>query len=354
MSKIRFGVLGCGSAAVPVCEAIASSPLAALARVHDIDLNLARDLGERYGAPYTGQLDELLSDATVDAVYVAVPHHLLYPLSKQVLEAGKHALVEKPMALTLAQADELIALADERRLALGVFYELRHTPAFVQARELIRAGAIGEIIAVRIQILINKAATYWQVGYSGRSANPWRGEKAKAGGGVVLMNTSHLLDALSFMTGLEVVSISAEIGTRIASVEVEDTAAAVLRFNNGAIGSLIAGAHIAGARGDERLDIVGAQGQLKLPDPYGVEPLQVFLRQAWGDVPANTWHTVPGAKAQVYAAAIEAFARAVRSGEPAPTNGRDARRVLKTVLALYQAAAEKRTITLQESETAYA
>jgi predicted dehydrogenase len=354
MSKTRFGILGCGSAAVPVCEAIASSSLAALTRVHDLDLALARDLGERYGAPYTGQLDELLSDATVDAVYIAVPHSLLAPLSKQVLGAGKHVLVEKPMALTLAQADEMIALADERRLALGVFYELRYATAFVQARELIRAGAIGEVIAVRVQTLISKAETYWQVGYSGRSANPWRGEKAKAGGGVVLMNTSHLLDAVGYMTGLEVVRVSAEIGTLVASVEVEDTAAAALRFNNGAIGSLIAGAHIPGAKGDERLDLVGTQGQLKLPDPYGAEPLHVFLRRAWGDVPANTWYIVPGAKAQVYAGAIEAFARAVQSGEPAPTNGRDARRVLKTVLALYQAAAEKRTITLRESEAAYA
>lgn len=346
MSKIRFGIIGCGSAAVPVCEAMAVSAVATLARVHDVDLNLARDLGERFGVPYTTQLSELLGDPTISALYVAVPHYLLYSLAKQVLEAGKHALVEKPLALTLSQADELVALADSRQLALGVFYELRHNLAFIRARELVQAGALGDLIAVRIQTLINKAATYWAVGYSGRSANPWRGEKAKAGGGVVLMNSSHLLDAVRFITGLNVVSVSAEIGTLVASVEVEDTAVATLRFSNGALGSLIAGAHIAGANSAERFDLIGTQGQIQLPDPYGSDSWQVFLRQPWGDLPANTWQTVPGVKAPVYAEAVDAFARAIQNGEPAPTSGQDARQTLATVLALYQSAEEKRAITV--------
>lgn len=346
MAKIRFGIIGCGSAAVPVCEAMAASSVAVLARVHDVDLNLARDLGERYGVPYTTQLSELLSDPALTAVYVAVPHYLLYSLAKQTLEAGKHALVEKPLALTLVQADELIALAEARHLALGVFYELRHVPAFIRARALVQAGALGDLIAVRLQTLINKAANYWEVGYSGRSANPWRGEKAKAGGGVVLMNTSHLLDAVHFITGLNVVSVSAEIGTLVAPVEVEDMAVAALRFNNGALGSLMAGAHIAGAKGAERFDLIGTQGQLQLPDPYGSDSWQVFLRQPWDDIPANVWQTLPGAKAPVYAEAVEAFARAVQNGEPAPTSGQDARQTLATVLALYQSAEEKRAINV--------
>lgn len=354
MSKTRFGIIGCGSAAVPVCEAIATSAVSALARVHDVNLDLARDLGERYGAPYTTQLSELLDDAAISVVYVAVPHNLLFSLTKQTLAAGKHALVEKPLALTLAQADEVIALADANHLTLGVFYELRHVPAFIQARNLVRAGALGNIIAIRIQTLINKAANYWEVGYSGRSANPWRGEKTKAGGGVVLMNSSHLLDAVRFITGLEVVSVSAEIGTLVASVEVEDTAVATLRFNNGALGSLIAGAHMAGAKGAERFDIIGTQGQLQLPDPYGSEAWQLFLRRPWGEIPANTWQTMPGAQARVYAEAVDAFARAVQNGEPAPTSGWDARQTLATILAIYQAAEEKRTISLLNNEAPHA
>jgi len=351
MIQTRFGVIGCGSAAIPVCEAMTASPLAALARVHDLDPTLARDLGERYRVPHTGQLDELLADAGVEAVYIAVPHDRLHPLARQALEAGKHALVEKPMALTLEQADDLIALSEQRRLALGVFYELRHATAYAQAREMIRAGAIGEVIGVRIQTLIDKPTSYWQFGYSGHSASPWRAQKARAGGGVVLMNTSHQLDAIWHITGLEVASISAEIGALTAPVEVEDIASATLRFDNGAIGSLLAGAHIAGASpGGERIDIYGALGQLRLPDVYHEGALQVFLRRAWDDILAGAWHTLPAAMAPVYAEAVEAFARAVQQGEPAPTNGYDARRVLAVVLAIYQSAEEKRTIMLSARE----
>lgn len=348
MGKTKFGIVGCGSAAMPVCEAMAASPLARLAKVYDLDPALARDLGERYSVPNVRQLEELLCDSDVDAVYIAVPHDQLYPLARQALEAGRHALVEKPMALTLEQADALIALADGQRLALGVFYELRHATAYAQARELIQAGAIGDIIGVRIQTLIDKPATYWQSGYGGRSANPWRGQKARAGGGVVLMNTSHQLDAIHYLTGLEVVSVSAEIGTLTAPVEVEDLAAATLRYDNGAIGSLFAGAHLAGSSlGSERFDIFGTQGQLSLPDAYGDGPLQIFLRQGRGRIPAGVWQTLESAPAPLYAEAVEAFARAVQLGEPAPTNGHDARRVLATVLAIYQSAAEKQTVMVQ-------
>jgi predicted dehydrogenase len=355
MTRVNFSIIGCGGAAVPVGEAISTSPLAALAAVYDVDLSLARDFGESYRVPFTGDVEVLLGDPSVQAVYIGVPHDLLAPLARRALEAGKHVLVEKPMALTLADADALIARAEARRLALGVFYEMRYAAPFVQARELIRAGALGRIIGVRIQTLIDKSESYWRSGLSGRSANPWRGQKARAGGGVVLMNTSHQLDAIHYITGLEVVSVSAEVGTLTAPVEVEDIAAATLRFSNGAVGSLFAGAHLAGARvGSEHFDLFGTHGQLRVPDAYGDGGLQVYLRQAWGDIPANVWHTVPGSEAQVYAEAVEAFARAVQRGEPAPTNGHDARRVLATVLAIYQAAAEKRTLSIPIHEVNYA
>src|SRR4030095_12800391 len=145
-------------------------------------------------------LEELLENPKVDAAYIAVPHHLLAPLTQQALNAGKHALTEKPLAISLEEIDSLVALAAERQLALGVFYEMRYAPAHDRARELIQEGAIGSVVGIQIQTLIDKPLSYWQSGYTGRSINPWRGIKAQAGGGVVLMNTSHLLDALVYVT----------------------------------------------------------------------------------------------------------------------------------------------------------
>jgi predicted dehydrogenase len=354
MPTTRFGVIGCGSAAVPVCKAIASVPLTALARVHDLDLNLARDLGEQYEVPYTTRLDDVLNDPDVDGVYIAVPHHLLTLLARQALEAGKHALIEKPMALTLEDADALITLAESSGLALGVFYEMRYASAFEKARALIRAGVIGEVTGVRIQTLIDKATAYWEVGYSGRSRSSWRGEKARAGGGVLLMNTSHLLDAAWYVTGLSVQRVSGEIGTLVADVEVEDTAVATLRYDNGAVASLFAGAHIAGARREERFEIYGTEGTLRLPDPYGTEPLQVFSRRGSDGIPPSVWHTLPVKPVNVFEKALSNFARAVQANIQPPINGHDAVRVLKIVLGIYESAAERRWVDLSRKEIQYA
>jgi predicted dehydrogenase len=342
----RFGVIGCGTASIPVCEAIAASPLMALEAVYDVKPDLARDLSQRFHVPTMATLRELVTNPLLDAAYIAVPHHLLAPLTYQALEAGKHVLAEKPLGISLDEVDRLIELANKRQLALGVFYEMRYAPAHAPARELIQAGAIGKIIGVRIQTLIDKPITYWQSGYSGRSVNPWRGIKAQSGGGVVLMNTSHLLDAVMYVTGLFVTSVSAEVGTLVADVEVEDIATATLRFNNGAIGSLMACAHISGAHNEEYCCLYGTQGQLRLPDPYGSNPLQFYLKQAWGDFPPNQWHTLPTNPVPVYQQALEDFARSVQMQQCAPISGQAARQVLAIVLAIYQSANERRTVSI--------
>jgi predicted dehydrogenase len=345
-NSVRFGIVGCGSASVPVCEAITGSPFTELVAVHDVNTELAKDLSQRFHVQRTETLDELLENQGIDAVYVAVPHYLLAPLTRRVLAAGKHALTEKPLALSLEEIDTLIELANKQQLALGVFFEMRYASTHATARKLIQAGAIGEIVGIQIQTLIDKPLTYWQSGYTGRSVDPWRGIKAQAGGGVVLMNTSHLLDALIYITGLTVTTVSGEIGNLVSNVEVEDLAAATLRFNNGAIGSLIAGAHIPGAQDEERCCIYGTEGQIRLPDPYGSDPLQVYLKRAWNDLAAGQWHSISTESAPVYQLAVDDFARAVQSKGCVPIDAHAARQVLAVVLAIYQSAAEKRSIAI--------
>lgn len=343
---LRFGVIGCGAASVPVCEAISASPLTELTAVYDIDQELANDLGKRFRAPRMPDLEAFLHNPMVDAAYIAVPHYLLASLTQQVVKSGKHSLTEKPLATSLDEADALITLAAQKKRALGVFYEMRYAPANGPARELIQAGAIGDVIGIRIQTLIDKPPTYWQSGYGGRSVNPWRGIKAQAGGGVVLMNTSHFLDTIAYVTDLTVARVSAEIGTFVANVEVEDLATATLRFNNGAIGSIMAAAHASGAHSEECCYIYGTTGQIQLPDPYGSNPLRIYLKRAWRDFAAEQWHSVPTQPVSVYRLAVDDFARAVLTNGSVPISGSDARQVLAVVLAIYQSAAENRPISI--------
>lgn len=132
----------------------------------------------------------------------------------------------------------------------------------------------------------------------------------------------------------------------MAAVEVEDMATATLRFDNGAIGSLMAGAHISGAHSEECCYIFGTLGQLRLPDPYGSGPLQLYLQRAWDQYSAGHWHALPLESVPVYERAVENFARAVQSKQAAPIDGKAARQVLFVVLAMYQSASERKTISI--------
>lgn len=343
---LRFGIVGCGSASIPVCEALTASPLTELTAVYDVNYVLAQDISQRFHTARMESFEQVLAKPTVDAVYVAVPHHLLAPLTRKVLEARKHALTEKPLAISLEEVDQLITLTAEHQLTLGVFYEMRYAPAHELARELIQSGAIGSIIGVHIQTLIDKPLSYWQSGYSERSVNPWRGVKAQAGGGVVLMNSSHLLDALFYITGLCVTRVSAEMGTLTADVEVEDIASATLRFDNGAVGTLIAGAHIHGAHNEEYVSIYGTQGQIRLPDPYGTDALRLYLKKQHAQFRPGEWHSISTEPVTVYRRAIEEYAKALQSGGCAPIDALAARRVLSVVLAIYQSATEQKVVSI--------
>src|SRR5262245_6732864 len=142
-TPVRFGIIGCGTASVPVCEALTASPLTELIAVYDVNAAMANDIAQRFQVQVMQTLEELLTNSSVDAVYIAVPHYLLARLTRRVLEAGKHVLTEKPLAISLEEVDQLIALAKEQKLSLGVFYEMRYAPAHARARELIQGGAIG-------------------------------------------------------------------------------------------------------------------------------------------------------------------------------------------------------------------
>lgn len=331
---LGMAIVGCGGAGADVARAIGRVPGLVLVAAHDRDETLARDLAAPAEATVHRSMASLLDDERVDVVYVALPHDLLAPVARDVLLAQRHALVEKPMATKTGDIDALAALAERVGRTLGVFYEMRFSPAAVAAREIVQGGSIGEVVGIHIRTLIDKAPTYWRFGYSGRSESGWRGEKARAGGGVVLMNTSHQLDIVAMVTGLAVVSVAGRTRTRTAGIDVEDSAVAVLRFSNGALGTLVAGAHVAGADG-ETIEILGDLGRVTL-DPYAGELVQV-------DRGAPPRVVVPARSASDdrgnFVAALVAFADAARASLPAPVGAPDARLVLATVEALYESAA---------------
>ncbi|MFA4016746.1 MAG: hypothetical protein RUDDFDWM_001857 [Candidatus Fervidibacterota bacterium] len=336
MEKIRFGIIGCGEIALRTAEAIAKSECAVVTAAMDVNEALAKDMAERYKAKWTTEIDELLSWDDVDAVYIATPHYLHAPQTIRCAEAKKHVVVEKPMALNVKEAKEMIEACEKNGVALSVCFPLRYFPNIQLAKELLSSGIIGSVIGVSIKAIIDKPSSYWVGGYTGRAKTDWRMHREKAGGGILIMNTIHNIDYVRFITGLEVERVYAEYGTLATQgVDVEDVAFATLRYTNGAIGLIEALSCAAGSFGPGQWSgdrIYGSHGTLVL-----TEPLHLYTKLEGFTYPTYKWVDVPstGMERDDRKLFIEDFVRAIIESKQPPVSGYDGLISLAVVEAAY-------------------
>ena len=332
-SELRFGVIGCGETAMQTCEGISAASNATIGMLMDVRQNLLDDVAEMFGAPTTTDLDEMLSSPDVDAVYIATPHYLHVPIGIEAARAGKHVLVEKPIATNLADADALISACQESGVKLGVAFHAQVDAAMTQARQLVQAGVLGEIIGTRISALGRKPDTYWHGGYTQRVRSDWRVSKEQSGGGILIMNVVHDLNTVRWVTGLEPFRIYAEYETSTTPVEVEDNIAVTIRYRNGAIGVIQAGSAMVGGEHEDARGprIYGTKGQLILsaePLIYLEEPLEGGEAKAWQKM---RYSGPKGDRQQM----VARYAQAVLEDSAPPVSGEDGRKALEIIAAAY-------------------
>jgi predicted dehydrogenase len=342
-ATLRFGFVGAGEIAVESAIAVQDAPSASLVSVFDVDHRLAADLADRFGGRVTGSLDELLADPAVDAVYVCVPHHLHRETARAAAVAGKHVFVEKPMGVSVADADAIVAACAAHRVLCGVPFVVREAPAYAAARDLVASDAIGDVTGFRIAYRADKPPSYWTGGWSGRADGSWRMRWSTAGGGVLMMNAIHDLDAVLWITGLEIERVHGAISTGRGPGEVEDVALAILDGSGDALGSIEAlgalpGGEGPGVRWINRIH--GTDGQILLPSPWGRDGLALFRRadEAWTEVAPDPH------RGEARSLSFDAFAKAVLAGDEPPVPGRDGVRASLLVHAIYDAARSNRAI----------
>jgi predicted dehydrogenase len=334
--QLGFGFVGAGEIAVASAQAVQGIEHARLARTFDARADLAADLAATYGGAPAASLDELLADTTVDAVYICVPHFLHKPIALQAAAAGKHVFVEKPLGVSPADAQAIVDGCRQAGVACGVAFVVRYAPAYREARRLVETGVIDDITGFRVTYRGDKPPSYWSGGYSGRAASDWRQGKATAGGGVMIMNTIHDLDAILWIAGLDVSHVQGLIANTASPGEVEDLAQAILECAGGAFGSLEAHAALPGGRapGDRWINrVYGRNGQIALPTPWGTDPLALFTRDS------GQWQEItPAPQASARQLAFEEFASAVLTGSAPPIPGEAGLKVSRILHAVYEAA----------------
>ena len=189
--------------------------------------------GTKVSAVYT-DLDALLADDSILFAVAAVRNDLGPEVFVRALRAGKHLLAEKPIGRTAAETSSVIQAAQDSGLKLGVCYQNRNNPVVLDARRLVSAGAIGEIMSVEMRMLTT------QVRF--RNPSHWLFDVERSGGGILSWLGCHYIDMMCYITGEEIVSVAAETAVRSGeSISVEDVAVLLLRFRSGAVGSFHAG-----------------------------------------------------------------------------------------------------------------
>ena len=189
MKPLRAALVGVGRIADMHYLGYSSAPMAELVAICDTDPAPLRRRAAEWGVEKTyTSFDELLNDTDVDAVDIITPHYLHAPMTIAALESGKHVTVQKPMALTIAEADAMIEAAERAGRLLRVIDNYRFHPPFVRAKQLLESGGIGEPMSVRIKTASGTAPDGWEIP---QSSHLWRSDPTLSGEGSVLFDHGH-------------------------------------------------------------------------------------------------------------------------------------------------------------------
>jgi UDP-N-acetyl-2-amino-2-deoxyglucuronate dehydrogenase len=351
--KLRFGLIGLGEIAFKSTGGIFQrcekcEMVAGVDPVEDVAASYEKEFGITCGI----DLDVKLARNDVDAVIVSTPHYLHAPLGIEAANAGKHVIVEKPMATTLEDADALIAACKVNGVLLsskesGVHYQ----PQTQKTRSLIQDDVIGEVMGVQIAGASNKPNSYWTGGYSNRVKTTWRMSKEQSGGGILVMNYIYDVYRMRYVTGLEVKRVFAEYDTFKTDVEVEDYITVSLRFENGAVGTITAGSAIPGAkqsgvRGTETSGnrIYGTKGQIV----FAGKRLLVFTESEVEGLNQDDWTELSfeDVKGDSYVSYFDRFAEAVFEGRKPDVPGEEGRKTLEVLVGAYKSGQSNMPVNL--------
>jgi predicted dehydrogenase len=208
----------------------------------------AKQLGVK---PYA-TLDEALADDEVEGVVIATPHPSHLDLTVRAAEAGKHVLVEKPMSVTVSEADKMIAACKKAGVILDVLFNRRFSPEARKAREIIDSGAVGEVLRASLVSTMMRSQHYYD-------SLGWRGTWNDEGGGVLINQGIHSMDMFQWLAGMPS-SLYAKISAFKHDIEVEDYATALLEYPNGAHGTIHCNTAL--APNQSRIEIWGDRGAI--------------------------------------------------------------------------------------------
>lgn len=327
----RIGLVGCGRISKNHFDAIGKVDGLSLAAVCDTEVERARRAGEEHGVPWYRALDEMLRAGDFDVVTICTPSGLHSAQGIAAAHAGKHVVTEKPMSLTLRQADDLVRACDDAGVQLFVVKQNRLNPPIQLVRRAVDKGRFGRIYVANVTVRWQRPQEYYE-------AEPWRGTW-EFDGGAIMNQASHYVDLIQWLVG-PVESVMGKTATQARRIEAEDSGIGILKFRSGALGVIEVNVLTYPRNLEGSITIIGERGTVKVG---GTAVNRVehwsFAEYDDDDKLVEAANTNPPT---VYGFGHEGYYRnvlAVLRGEAKPeTDGRAGRKSLELILGIYESA----------------
>lgn len=339
MSKLRVAVIGCGAIAqrrhIPE---YAENEHVELVAFSDPNLERAEEMAKRYGGKAFKDHDELLKEIKPDAVSVCTPNVTHAPISIAAAKAGAHVLVEKPMATSDEEAEQMIQAAKEAGVILMVGHNQRFMPPHVKAKEILQSGKLGKVISFRTSF-----GHPGPEGWSLDGRDSWFFRKEEAAMGAMGDLGVHKADLIRWLLDDEVEQVAGFIGTLDKKdTDVDDNAICILRMKSGAIGSLVASWTY--YRGEDNSTVFWCEnGVMKIGTDLRD---QVIVELRDGSVERYQVGEIATNEKQTKSGVIDAFVDSILNGTVSPVPGEEGRKSLRVVLAMFESQQSGKIVTV--------
>jgi len=341
MKPLKFGLIGCGRIAVRHAEILSNIDGAKLSCVCDVKEDRVINFSKKYNIPCYTDYHEMLKKEEVDVVSILTPSGLHARHTVDVANYKKHMIVEKPMALTLDDADEMIKICDENRIKLFVVKQNRYNLAVKKLKEAIELGRFGKFVLGTVRVRWCRTQSYYD-------QDDWRGTWAYDGG-VFANQASHHIDMLTWMMG-EVESVFAKIATRLFDIEVEDTGAAILKFKNGALGIIEATTATRPKDIEGSISILGENGTVEIGG-FAMNEIKIWnFKESLPedkDVLAKYRENPPNVYGFGHLEFLKDVIDCIKNNHKGLIDGLEGRKSLELISAIYESAEIEREVFLR-------
>ena len=332
--KLRFGIIGCGLIADTHARALRELERTEAVGCADNDPARAEAFAAAYDMKAYPTAAALLADESIDAVCICTPSCFHEEGAVAALQKGKHVVLEKPMAMDCASADRIIAACEESGKLLTVIFQQRFSDDVAEVRQLLAENTLGRISLCSLSMKYYRNAEYF-------SSSSWRGRLAFEGGGALMNQGIHGIDLMEYVVG-PVQSVQGKVRTLCHSVEVEDTAAAVLTFENGALG-IIEASTCAFPGFERKLSIHGDRGYVILRDDT-VEELFIDGEMRRQNLPDPNAFKASGSPAVPdctrHLRQLNNFVDAIEGKAPLIVDGKEGKKAVRIITEIYRTSAE--------------